>query len=106
MQIGDAAAQTIKDERRKRQKENTSGKSYGILIAILPDIKGSRIPRLGCHEPLPVGVGLRWITVKVITIHEYEMPFFQTSALRFATFYVCPSSSVHHALNATGLCPF
>lgn len=30
---------------------------------------------LGWGVVVPLGAGLRWITVKVITIHEYEMPF-------------------------------
>lgn len=30
---------------------------------------------------LPLGVGLRWITLKVITIHEYEMPFKERNAI-------------------------
>jgi len=49
MQISDTASQAIKDEKKKEQG-NTSGPSYGILTDILPDIKRSHIPWLGCHE--------------------------------------------------------
>lgn len=37
----------------------------------------------GVSGALPLGVGLRWITVGVITIHEYEMPFWLWNALCF-----------------------
>lgn len=50
MQISDAASQAFKDEKRRRQKKTEAGEPNGSLTAFLPDMKGSQIPWLGCHE--------------------------------------------------------
>lgn len=83
---------------RWKEKETKATRGRGVLwdfdshLARYETISDSIA---GVSWAVPLGVGLRWITVEVITIYEYEMPFVPVNA----PFFLPHSMFVHQHLS-------